>query len=675
MFLLKNLAYLSVRLSFQSNSRKLSSNIDDILNIIDNVNKSSNKKQISNFKSQYYLRIIGNGNNGSHKSVLLSSNETKCLFNCGEGTGRILLELDYKNTLLNINDLFITRRDWNECCSGILGLIYTMSKFSKLSLLSLNFHAPFDIMSSFVSKVFKFLNIRQSFKLNQIKDTKIYHLNEQTEIKTIDLKYKNELIYSYLINIRISNRYNRKILILDIPSRDYLPILLEKIVTNNNDLIVHMAPSELVNNFEYKKTIEMISNLNTKHVYLNEKTSNLISKEIYLNQLLLNQLNNDIFPVLPFESNDNQRHTHNIKGKTSMMINLETNLSQNLGVYVWHDLNPNEILNKEYPNFENVLSKFKYYDKETNCIINNFRYPEIIFMGTSSSSPSLLRNTSAILVKLNENKSILMDCGEDTLGQLIRFYGESNYLKELVKIKAVYVSHLHSDHHLGLYSLINERRRALDLFGQLLLKDEKLFLLYPSNLEKFIVNFQATFNEFSNDLIMIDNDNLINKFNNENNNLKTNLNLEYIETVPVIHAPKSTGLLFKMNNGIKIVYSGDCKPSKSLIERGQNCDILIHEATFDDYNKVKANKLLHSTISQAIDVGNKMKAKHIILTHFHFNLAKSSRLLYENFDDNVVIAQDNMKINMNSFKLLKKLKNGIEFLNPSDNFLIRRNFY
>ena len=98
-----------------------------------------------------------------------------------------------------------------------------------------------------------------------------------------------------------------------------------------------------------------------------------------------------------------------------------------------------------------------------------------------------------------------------------------------------------------------------------------------------------------------------------------------------------------MNNGIKIVYSGDCKPSKSLIERGQNCDILIHEATFDDYNKVKANKLLHSTISQAIDVGNKMKAKHIILTHFHFNLAKSSRLLYENFDDNVVFVYNNMQ--------------------------------
>jgi ribonuclease Z len=567
--------------------------------------------------------------------------------------------------LLNINDLFITRRDWNECCSGLLGLIYTMSKYSKLTFPSLNLHAPFDLKSSFVSKVFHLLDIRKNFKLNQIKNNNIYKLNEKTEIEIIDLKHKNESVYSYLITIRISNRYNRKILILDLPIRDYLSIL-QKNINANIDLIVHMSPSDLVNNLEYKKTIETITDSKTKHVYLNEKTSNLISKEIYLNQLLLNELDNDIFPVLPFSQ---QNQDIFINGKTSMMINLETNLLQNSGFYRWHELSPKEILIKKYPNYKIFLSKFK--SNEDDRVISNLKYPEIIFLGTSSSSPSLLRNTSAILVKLDPNKSILMDCGEDTLGQFIRFYGESNYLNELMRIKAVYVSHFHSDHHLGLYSLINKRKEAFDLFG---LKNEKLFFLYPSNLETFLVNFQSAFNDISSDLNMIDNDYLMEKFKIENESLKTNLNLEHIETVPVIHAPKSTGLIFKMINGIKIVYSGDCKPTKSLIEKGQNCDILIHEATYDDYNKAEANKYLHSTISQAIHVGHQMRAKHIILTHFHLNLAKNTRLLFENFNDNVVIAQDNMKINMNSFNLLKKLKKGIEFLNPNDNFLIRRNF-
>lgn len=42
-----------------------------------------------------------------------------------------------------------------------------------------------------------------------------------------------------------------------------------------------------------------------------------------------------------------------------------------------------------------------------------------------------------------------MDCGEGTFGQIVRFYGKDK-LKEVVKnLKAIYVSHLHADHHLG----------------------------------------------------------------------------------------------------------------------------------------------------------------------------------------------------------------------------------
>lgn len=50
--------------------------------------------------------------------------------------------------------------------------------------------------------------------------------------------------------------------------------------------------------------------------------------------------------------------------------------------------------------------------------------------------------------------SILMDCGEGTLGQIIRFYGKDKSKEILKNLKAIYVSHLHADHHLGKLTLL-----------------------------------------------------------------------------------------------------------------------------------------------------------------------------------------------------------------------------
>ena len=67
---------------------------------------------------------------------------------------------------------------------------------------------------------------------------------------------------------------------------------------------------------------------------------------------------------------------------------------------------------------------------------------------------------------------------------------------------------------------------------------------------------------------------------------------------------------------MKIVYSGDCRPSTSLINAGKECDLLLHEATFDDTMQSDAECKRHCTTSEAVEVGVRMRAKHIVLTHF-----------------------------------------------------------
>lgn len=62
-------------------------------------------------------------------------------------------------------------------------------------------------------------------------------------------------------------------------------------------------------------------------------------------------------------------------------------------------------------------------------------------------------------------------------------------------------------------------------------------------------------------------------------------------------------------------------------------DELAHEAVIK----------MHSTTSQAIDIGKRMNAKHILLTHFSQRYAKLPRF-NDNFGENVGIAFDNMQV-------------------------------
>ena len=80
----------------------------------------------------------------------------------------------------------------------------------------------------------------------------------------------------------------------------------------------------------------------------------------------------------------------------------------------------------------------------------------------------------------------------------------------------------------------------------------------------------------------------------------------------------------RIDTTLKYVYSGDTKPCEHLIKAGKDATVLIHEATFEDGMEKEAKKKRHSTVSQALEVGRKMNAHHVILTHFSARYSKSS---------------------------------------------------
>lgn len=56
---------------------------------------------------------------------------------------------------------------------------------------------------------------------------------------------------------------------------------------------------------------------------------------------------------------------------------------------------------------------------------------EIVLLGTGSSQPSKYRNVSSIFINLFLKGSILLDCGEGTLGQLKRRYSSETSIFSL----------------------------------------------------------------------------------------------------------------------------------------------------------------------------------------------------------------------------------------------------
>lgn len=83
---------------------------------------------------------------------------------------------------------------------------------------------------------------------------------------------------------------------------------------------------------------------------------------------------------------------------------------------------------------------------------------------------------------------------------------------------------------------------------------------------------------------------------------------EYAFPLPVVR-PASI-------SGWKIVFSGDTEATQTLVDAGWGATVLVHEATLADHMIKEARDKKHSTMRQAIAVGERMQAARILLTHF-----------------------------------------------------------
>src|SRR5512146_897975 len=86
----------------------------------------------------------------------------------------------------------------------------------------------------------------------------------------------------------------------------------------------------------------------------------------------------------------------------------------------------------------------------------------LTFLGTSAAQPTTRRNLTALAVR-RERELFLVDCGEGTQRQMIR-YGTG------FDVAAIFVTHFHADHYLGAIGFLRTlsmggREAPLDVYG------------------------------------------------------------------------------------------------------------------------------------------------------------------------------------------------------------------
>ncbi|KAI0341479.1 hypothetical protein BDW22DRAFT_1359055 [Trametopsis cervina] len=260
-------------------------------------------------------------------------------------------------------------------------------------------------------------------------------------------------------------------------------------------------------------------------------------------------------------------------------------------------------------------------------------------LGTGSATPTKYRNVTANLIQIPNCGNILLDCGEGTWGQLSRLFGDNldrstGVWQVLRDLKCIFLSHVHGDHHIGLAKVLAMRQKLnppptepLYVVG---VNAVLVYLREMSDIENLGLD-----QEDGAGVVLILADALnwrsplpyhsdashepwmnFEQAHADAARMCQSLNLRDFIAVDVRHRTRCYGAVIQHQDGWSIVYSADTMPSDNLVEIGMDATLLIHEATMADDQADLAKAKAHSTFSQAVEVGHRMRAKNILLTHF-----------------------------------------------------------
>jgi len=299
---------------------------------------------------------------------------------------------------------------------------------------------------------------------------------------------------------------------------------------------------------------------------------------------------------------------------------------------------------------------------------------QVVFLGTSGSVPTLKRSLPCVVVQCPPEQW-MFDCGENVQHQMIAT--KVSFHRRM----KIFISHLHGDHVLGLPGLLQtmalmDRKEPLQVYGPSGLKN---FLICTKGTLNFGLTYPVEINEILSEGIICDQE----KY--QVSVIKSNHTVEgycfaFIEklrpgrfypnkartqgiaegelwsklqrgqevTAPNGTIVKPSDVMGPMRQGRKIIYTGDTKPFAGFGEFANKADLVIHDATFDDALKEKADTDGHSTASQAAEQAKTAQAKCLVLSHISARYSDGSLLLEQakKVFPNSILAEDYLSLEL-----------------------------
>ncbi|XP_054716550.1 zinc phosphodiesterase ELAC protein 2-like [Uloborus diversus] len=413
-------------------------------------------------------------------------------------------------------------------------------------------------------------------------------------------------------------------LVVDCPSIEFLDSFLNEKKFERYQLpndaafdvsaVFHFSPPAIVKSDKYQEWMARFHQ-NSQHFLLNNDNATASSETVLKIQNVLHLLHPKIFSLLREKENPSSSSFLNAPFsviQSPAMLQLHVRPEKKLHWSNVIGFNYEDYIQsvKELPGVEEKLNDL-YSALKCNSLKEGKEYPEVVFLGTGSSTSSAFRNVSAILVNVGRNQTVLLDCGEGSLMQMVRYYGVDKSNVMLKNISCIFVSHKHTDHYLGLFELIKAR---IDAFEKSNEEYQTLALILPKQIYDIWHIFCDIFEDFSSKVKIFSPQYF--KNGREKYGLKSFLGNVILETVPVMHCSDAYGAVLYLPSEWKIVYSGDTAPCQRLVDAGKNCTLLIHEASIEDGLINEASFKKHSTPSQVAEISEMMNAQYTIMTHF-----------------------------------------------------------
>ena len=232
----------------------------------------------------------------------------------------------------------------------------------------------------------------------------------------------------------------------------------------------------------------------------------------------------------------------------------------------------------------------------------------VTILGSGSALPTKDNFHASQVLELR-GRRYMIDCGEGTQIKM------GQYKVNVSRLNNIFISHLHSDHCIGLAGLISTmamlgRSEPLSIYAYKDLKNILLPILdYFTDDDSFEVIFHDI-NPKKKEIVYKD-------------------KALTVSTIPWKH---------------RYAYISDTLYTESIIPQIEGVDCLFHEATFLEQDHRRAKETLHSTAIQAAQIAKKAKVKKLVIGHYSARYRQHKPFLDEarSVFENTVLAEDGL---------------------------------